>query len=98
MHGIVDEKILARLVVARFMMLQAEMRDLIAQNEKEMVFTVMHQVTIKDQRFLNKLTIFTNQFQTNIERFIAVNSHIQIMHRSCAETQLEAAKMFSRQD
>ena len=78
LRGRVCEVVLPCLVIARLVVFQTEVRNLITEREQEMIFAV---VCCAEQRlsFLHEIAEFLNDVRRCVQRFFAICGDIEIM-------------------
>src|SRR5262245_44725142 len=77
------------------MMLQPEVRNLVAECEKEVVFAIVSGAEQR-LRLFNELLVFLDKLRRGIQSFLAVCSDIEIMRGHSAGRQFDFAEMMAR--
>ncbi len=79
-------------VVAGLMMLQAEVRDLIAEGYEKMIGTIVTTI-IESAGFANESVEFSDVFLGELNLFRSVGSHVEVVFRSDLGSELYLTKI-----
>src|SRR5215475_469307 len=96
-RSLVDEIVFTRLVVARFMVFESEMSDLIAECQKEVIVAVVSR-SKKRPCFSNSLLKLFDNFGRRVKGLVTVRSHIQLVSRLGSRAEIKLTKMAACQD
>src|SRR5215475_8059318 len=91
-RSLVDEIVFTRLVVARFMVFESEMSDLIAERQEEVIVAVVSRPKER-QRFRNELLKLFDNFGGRVKGIVGVCGNVQIMSRLRSRTEIKLTKM-----
>src|SRR6266478_400986 len=92
LDGRVRQKTQTRLIVTGLVVLQAEMRDLIAHRKQEVILAIMRRAKQRPSLF-DELPILCDQLRWRLERLIRIGSDIEIVCWRCTRTQFDPAEM-----
>ena len=93
----IREVIFAGLIIARFVMLETEVRDLIAEREQKMIFAIMPGAEQR-ARFTNELSVFLDKIGRRVQGFVAVGGDVEIMRGCRTGTEFDAPEVTSGED
>ena len=93
----VDQRALAGAVVARFVVLQSEVRHVIAQRVKEVIAPV---VARAEERagFLHQVLEMADQLGAGLQRAVAIGRHVQVVRSALLAAQFERLVMGAGRD
>src|SRR5215471_4982550 len=96
-RSVVDEIVFPRLIVARFVVFEPEMRDLIAERQKEVIAAVVSRPK-ECPRFRNELSKLFDNFGRRVKGLVSVRGNVQIMSRLGSRAEIKLTKMAACQD
>src|SRR5205814_3158553 len=90
----VRKVIFSRPIFARFVVLDAEMRKLIAEGQQEVVLAVVR-CAEQSMSFANDLTVFLYERRRRVQSFVRVRRDFEIMRRASARAEIDSPKVAS---
>src|SRR5262245_47558438 len=96
-RSFVNEIVFTRLVVARFMVFESEMSDLIAERQKEVIVAVVSRPKERP-RFPDELLKLFDNFGRRVKGLVTVRGNIQIVSRLGSGAEIKLTKMAACQD
>src|SRR5215467_1808406 len=96
-RSLVDEIVFTCLVVARFMVFESEMSDLVAERQKEMIVAVVSRPKERP-RFINEIPKLFDNFGRRVQGLVSVCGNIQIVGRLGSGAEIKLTKMAACQD
>ena len=93
----IRQKILSRPVVARCVVLDAEVSDLVTHGQQEVILDIVR-CTKQCSRFSNEPPVFVDNFRRGAQSVIRIGRNVEIMCRRSTWTQVDSAEVAPGED
>src|SRR5207247_11470630 len=97
MRDSIRQKTLSRSVVARCVVLDAEVSDLVTQGQQKVIFDIVR-CTKQCPRFSNEPPVFVDNFRRGAQSVIRIGRNVEIMCRRSTWPQVDSAEVAPGED